>query len=150
MFYAATGHGKTHLLRGIQSEYRRRRPRETAVYLTAEQFTTSFIEALRGSGQLYVATRVEMGLQLRRPDGASQLASITIADSGPGVSPEAEAQLFAPFFSTKARGSGLGLAVCHRIVSEHSGTIAYEPRPGGGALFRVTLPLSSTHEHVDD
>ena len=63
---------------------------------------------------------------------------------------DVEPLLFAPFFSTKARGSGLGLPVCHRIVSEHDGTITYEPRPGGGALFRVTLPLSPTHDHIDD
>jgi len=132
-------------------------PSLPAVLGDADQLTQVFLnlvrnalEALRGTGQLHVATWVEMGLQLRRPDGASQLASITISDSGPGVSPEAEPHLFAPFFSTKARGSGLGLAVCHRIVSEHAGTIAYEARPGGGSTFRVTLPLSSTHEHVDD
>ena len=53
-----------------------------------------------------------------------------------------QAHLFAPFFTTKQTGTGLGLAVCHRIVSEHGGTIVYEPRPAGGACFRVTLPAS--------
>jgi len=50
LFCGPTGVGKTHLLRAIRHEYRRRYPRCTAVYLTAEQFTTSFVEALRGSG----------------------------------------------------------------------------------------------------
>jgi chromosomal replication initiator protein len=50
LFFAETGLGKTHLLRAVQGEYRRRHPRAIAVYLTAEQFTTSFVEALRGSG----------------------------------------------------------------------------------------------------
>ena len=50
LFCGATGVGKTHLLRAIQREYRRRHPHSTAVYLTAEQFTTSFVEACRGSG----------------------------------------------------------------------------------------------------
>ena len=48
------------------------------------------------------------------------------------------------FFSTKPRGSGLGLAVCHRIVTEHGGTIGHEARPGGGTCFRVTLPVSES------
>jgi nitrogen-specific signal transduction histidine kinase len=88
---------------------------------------------------------------VRSPEGTSKLASVAIGDSGPGVPPEIEGRLFAPFVSTKARGSGLGLAVCHRIVTEHGGGIAYERRAGGGALFRVTLPLSSHREdHVDD
>jgi chromosomal replication initiator protein len=50
LFCGPTGVGKTHLLRAIQREFRRRHPHATAVYLTAEQFTTSFVEAIRGSG----------------------------------------------------------------------------------------------------
>jgi chromosomal replication initiator protein len=50
LFCGPTGVGKTHLLRSIRTDYRRQHPRARAVYLTAEQFTTSFIEALRGSG----------------------------------------------------------------------------------------------------
>lgn len=123
----------------------------------ADQLTQVFlnlvrnaVEAMQGRGELHVSTRLETGLQVRLPEGTLMLASVTIGDTGPGVPPEVEPLLFAPFFSTKARGSGLGLPVCHRIVSEHAGTIVYEPRPGGGALFRVTLPLSPTHDHVDD
>ena len=50
LFCGPTGVGKTHLLRAILQEYRRHHPRSAAVYLTAEQFTTGFVEALRGSG----------------------------------------------------------------------------------------------------
>jgi chromosomal replication initiator protein len=50
LFWGPTGVGKTHVLRGVLAEYRRRFPRSLAVYLTAEQFTTSFVEAVRGSG----------------------------------------------------------------------------------------------------
>jgi chromosomal replication initiator protein len=50
VLWGGTGFGKTHLLRAVQAEYRRRHPRATALYLTAEQFTTSFVEALRGTG----------------------------------------------------------------------------------------------------
>jgi two-component system nitrogen regulation sensor histidine kinase GlnL len=132
-------------------------PSLPAVLGDADQLTQVFLnlvrnalEAMPGRGDLYVTTRVETGLQVRVSEGTLQLASVTIADTGPGIPPDVEPLLFAPFFSTKARGSGLGLAVCHRIVTEHAGTIGYEPRDGGGALFRITLPLSPTHDHVDD
>jgi signal transduction histidine kinase len=62
-----------------------------------------------------------------------------VADRGPGV-PEADRQrIFEPFYSTKD-STGLGLSVCHSIVREHGGQLEALPRPGGGALFRVTLP----------
>lgn len=50
IFFGPTGVGKTHLLRGLQAEYRRRFPRKSALYLSAEQFTTAFVESLRGTG----------------------------------------------------------------------------------------------------
>ncbi len=100
------------------------------------------IESLGGSGALGVSTRIETRFHIRQASGRRQFLSVLLDDNGPGV-PEADLpHLFAPFFTTKPRGTGLGLAVCHRIVSEHGGTIAYEARPGGGARFRVTLPVS--------
>src|SRR5437773_4349233 len=100
------------------------------------------LEALSGRGELRVSTRIETRYYIRRGRGRGQFLSVVGGDTGPGVPPEDAAQLFSPFFSTKAGGSGLGLALCHRIVAEHGGTIAYETRPGGGACFRVTLPVS--------
>ena len=100
------------------------------------------LEALGGSGALQISTRIETRFHIRQASGRRQFLSVFLDDNGPGV-PEADLpHLFAPFFTTKPRGTGLGLAVCHRIVSEHGGTIAYEARPGGGARFRVTLPVS--------
>jgi len=105
------------------------------------------VEALAGQGELTVVTRIETRYHVRRRSHRNQFLSVTIADDGPGVPEQAQSHLFSPFFTTKPRGTGLGLAVCHRIVSEHGGIIAYEPRPGGGARFRVTLPVSE--DHVD-
>jgi two-component system nitrogen regulation sensor histidine kinase GlnL len=99
------------------------------------------VEALGGSGNLSVSTRIESHFHIRRPSGRGLFLSVLIEDNGPGVPEADQAQLFAPFFSTKARGSGLGLAVCHRIVTEHGGTIVYEEHDGHGACFRVTLPI---------
>jgi two-component system nitrogen regulation sensor histidine kinase GlnL len=100
------------------------------------------LEALGGEGELAIATRIETRFRVRRAGGAGHLLSIVLEDDGPGVAETDQGQLFAPFFSTKTRGTGLGLAVCHRIVTEHGGTIAYEPRHPRGSAFRVTLPVS--------
>jgi two-component system nitrogen regulation sensor histidine kinase GlnL len=105
------------------------------------------VEALGGQGELTVVTRIETRYHVRRRSHRNQFLSVTIADDGPGVPEQAQSHLFSPFFTTKPRGTGLGLTVCHRIVSEHGGIIAHEPRPGGGARFRVTLPVSE--DHVD-
>jgi two-component system nitrogen regulation sensor histidine kinase GlnL len=105
------------------------------------------VDALGGHGQLIVSTRIETRYHVRRRSRRNQFLSVTIADDGPGVPEHAQSHLFSPFFTTKPRGTGLGLAVCHRIIAEHGGIIAHEPRPGGGARFRVTLPVSE--DHVD-
>jgi len=105
------------------------------------------VESMRGRGQLLVSTRIEARFHVRRRSGRQQYLSVLVTDDGPGVPERDREQLFSPFFSTKTRGTGLGLAVCHRIASEHGGTIAYEPRAGGGAAFRVTLPVSEDHDH---
>jgi nitrogen-specific signal transduction histidine kinase len=70
---------------------------------------------------------------------------LTVADNGPGVPDGLRTRIFDPFFTTKGvgEGTGLGLALCHRIVTSHGGAIAVANRPGGGAAFTVTLPLAA-------
>jgi len=75
------------------------------------------------------------------PDASAESVSVTVTDSGPGISPEHLEKLFTPFFSTKSRGTGLGLAVSYGIVSDHGGEIKVTSREGQGATFSVSLPL---------
>jgi two-component system sensor kinase FixL len=63
-----------------------------------------------------------------------------VADTGPGLAPEVAGRLFEPFVSTKPEGMGVGLAICRTIVEAHGGRLWAEPNPGGGAVFRFTLP----------
>jgi two-component system sensor histidine kinase KdpD len=72
--------------------------------------------------------------------------TIDIADHGPGLPKGAENRIFEKFFrahgGANRRGIGLGLAICRTIVEGHGGTITAENRPGGGAIFHITLPQS--------
>ena len=63
-------------------------------------------------------------------------------DRGPGVERGLRELIFEPFFTTKSngQGTGLGLAICDEMVRRQGGTIAVSDAPGGGALFRITLP----------
>jgi two-component system, LuxR family, sensor histidine kinase DctS len=64
----------------------------------------------------------------------------SVADHGPGISPEVAQQLFTPFFTTKAEGMGLGLSLCRTVVEQHGGHLSYASRAGGGTVFSFSLP----------
>jgi len=66
---------------------------------------------------------------------------MSVEDSGVGITPEVQSRLFTPFFTTKADGTGLGLALSDQIVQEHGGRIAVESEPGQGATFTIAFPL---------
>ncbi|HEY6065748.1 MAG TPA: ATP-binding protein [Thermoanaerobaculia bacterium] len=65
---------------------------------------------------------------------------LVVGDRGAGVDASLREEIFLPFYSTKPRGSGFGLAIVARIVELHGGTVQVDPRPGGGALFTLRLP----------
>jgi len=88
------------------------------------------VDALAKHGTIEVATQAD-----------TDRVRLSVADDGPGIPAAARAQLFVPSFSTKRRGSGLGLAVVNRIVQEHRGVIRVEANQPKGARFVVELPL---------
>lgn len=97
------------------------------------------IQAMPKGGALSVRAEV-----LNQP-GASRVAAghvvrVTVEDTGPGISPEHLDRIFEPYFTTKEDGTGLGLALAYRIVTEHRGTIRAENPPGAGARFVIDLP----------
>jgi PAS domain S-box-containing protein len=67
---------------------------------------------------------------------------LEIEDTGAGIGPEATPHVFNPFFTTKPSGTGLGLALVHKIVEDHGGTVAFRSVPRGGTTFSVLLPLA--------
>jgi len=90
-------------------------------------------DAMAAGGKLEVRTSAE---------GSS--ARVEVADSGPGIAAEHLHRIYDPFFTTKAarKGTGLGLSVTYGIIQEHGGSIEVSNRPGGGARFRIELPLA--------
>jgi two-component system sensor kinase FixL len=70
----------------------------------------------------------------------ADFVEIAVADNGPGIAPQLAGHLFEPFITTKAKGMGMGLSVCRRLIEAHGGTIHAESDPATGATFIVRLP----------
>ena len=95
------------------------------------------LEAMPDGGTLTVRTaRARSGIAL------------VIADTGKGMSEEERQQSFKPFFSTKPRGTGVGLPVVQQVVAEHGGTIRCDSSPGDGTTFTIELPCAEEPKHA--
>jgi signal transduction histidine kinase len=91
-------------------------------------------QALGGGGEISVEL-----------DQIGNDAIISVRDTGPGISDELRDQLFEPLFTTKAKGTGLGLTICRQLIERHGGTIELQDNDGaGGAIFLIRLPQNSS------
>ncbi len=95
-----------------------------------QNFVVNAMQVLPEGGQIQVRTRLMTGGIL-----------VEVRDNGPGFAEEVIDKLFAPFFTTKPTGSGLGLTICQQIIKSHGGLIGARNREGGGAEFSFILPL---------
>jgi len=87
-----------------------------------------------GGGQVVVRGEIVHGEE-------AGFQRISVCDNGPGIPVDVLPKLFRPFFTTKAKGTGLGLAVVQKIIVQHGGQVEVRNRPEGGAEFIVTLPI---------
>ncbi|HEV2969630.1 MAG TPA: ATP-binding protein [Pirellulales bacterium] len=87
------------------------------------------LDAMPDGGRLFITTYFG-------PDGLE----LEIADTGPGLSEQAQRRAFEPFFTTKSNGTGLGLAIVDRIAEVHGGDVAAANCPEGGAAFTIRIP----------
>ncbi|MFH1035359.1 MAG: ATP-binding protein [Pseudomonadota bacterium] len=94
------------------------------------------LEAMPQGGEL----RLDLARELARQDQPAR-AVISLTDSGRGIDPQDLPYLFDPFFSTKANGVGMSLAMAKLIADEHHATLSVDRAPGGGATFHLGLPL---------
>ena len=88
------------------------------------------VEAMPGDGTLSL-TAVKARQEMR----------ISVGDTGEGIASEVVKKIFLPFFTTKDKGVGMGLALTHKVITAHGGRVEVESRPGKGTTFTVILPL---------
>ncbi len=88
------------------------------------------IESMEGDGVLSLSTHIR-----------DNHVILEIQDTGCGIPGEHQDQLFRPFFTTKSRGSGLGLPISKKIVEDHGGFLEFESQPGSGTRFSIFIPL---------
>jgi signal transduction histidine kinase len=98
------------------------------------------MEAMPAGGRLQIRTE-----QREESDGEPPLALVEVKDSGVGISDVDLRKVFRPLYSTKPRGTGLGLPFCRQVIEEHGGEIRINSRNGSGTTVTFTIPI---HEPV--
>jgi len=113
-----------------------------SLYRALVNFLANAVEAMDGGGRLSVrvnwAEPAASVLTARRRD---RLVRLEIQDTGAGIAPADADRIFNPFFTTKDHGTGLGLALTHKIIEDHGGTITVSSRPEMGTMVSVLLPV---------
>jgi signal transduction histidine kinase len=111
----------------------------TALRQALGNLVRNALEAMPSGGRLDLVTR-------RPPEGpegdGAGPVEVRVEDTGEGIAPEDVARIFTPFFTTKERGTGLGLAQAQKAVVAHGGRIEVDSRPGAGTVFRIVLPAT--------
>ena len=82
-----------------------------------------------------------------RTEAVDSSTRIVVADNGPGIPPDSLKKVFEPFWSTKPAGIGMGLAICHSIVTTHHGSLTASNGPGAGATSASPCPRVASHDH---
>lgn len=125
---------------------------EKAVPVNADagQLTQVILNLVRNAVQALVDNDTENGMVKISLYQVGNKINLCIEDNGPGFAPGVIDQLFTPFFTTKERGTGLGLAVVKAIIHNHEGEIEAKNSPQGGAVFTITLPVASLEEKEVD
>jgi signal transduction histidine kinase len=98
------------------------------------------LQAMAQGGRLLVSTSLR---RATRRGAAAAFFEVRFRDTGVGIPPGDQRNLFIPFFTTKEKGTGLGLPISQRIIENHGGTIEVRSQPGEGATFTVLLPIES-------
>lgn len=122
------------LIRKLDSTLPRIVADQAQIHQALVNLIVNAIQAMPEGGRLTLSTKVNPGY-----------ISLTVEDTGTGMSEEVKKRIFLPFFTTKevGQGTGLGLAVVHGIITSHGGRIKVESEPGKGSRFEIELPLNT-------
>jgi len=94
---------------------------------------TNAVQAMPDGGKLTISTSL---------NSQPEFVKAIFADTGIGISPETQEKIFQPYFTTKKSGTGLGMAVAHRVITDHKGTIEVESKENVGTKFTILLPTA--------
>lgn len=112
------------------------------------QLTLVFVNLLKNALDAILAAQPKIPnpeIRVTAGEEAGRRVRIEVRDNGPGIPPDQAGRVFDPFFTTKVpgEGTGLGLALCYRIIAAHGGEISVTSTPGEGATFAITLPAGT-------
>jgi PAS domain S-box-containing protein len=138
----------------IAREYARDLPRIQAdaehLYRALVNLVGNALDAVAAGGRITVRACWADGGSTAGRRASPRQVRIEVEDDGPGILDADADRIFNPFFTTKDGGTGLGLALAHKIVEEHGGTIDFSSVAGRGTTFRITLPVRATPHRMLD
>ena len=123
-------------------------PEEPVLVFGSEQLLTqAFLNLCINACQAMGEEGTLTVIMTRQTLSGRPYAVVQVADTGPGIPEDSLGMIYDPFFTTKGEhGTGIGLAICKKIVETHKGTIIAENRPSGGAVFTVQIPITELPE----
>jgi signal transduction histidine kinase len=132
---------RTHLSDADNTE-----PQSLEIRADERMLRQALLNLLRNAAEAIPEDKAEPSVRVNcsreRDRGGKEWAVVQIKDTGEGIPPTDLQRIFIPFFTTKATGHGVGLALAHRVITEHGGTLTASNAPEGGAVFTIKLPLS--------
>ncbi|MCM3162548.1 ATP-binding protein [Metabacillus litoralis] len=126
-------------MRGIHVDYTILEP-SLFIHCNEEQIKQVFINLIKNGIEAIESTG-SVGIQVYAQNNH---AVIKIIDNGKGIPAHIQHKLGEPFYSTKEKGTGLGIMVCYRIIEQHNGTMEFSSKEGEGTTFIINLPLSNS------
>ena len=121
-------------------EYDQQIPPELAVFADPEQIKRAFVNLMKNGVQAMAGTGGRLSVRAEARDAG--VVSVEIEDTGPGIPREVQARLFEPFFTTREKGSGLGMAIARQAIERNRGAIDIDSEAGRGTRVALQLPAA--------